>query len=448
MSGAFDVRTLYLIGAMACVVCAVSMLAMRRLHQPSRPGIVWGACAMAMIGLSLAGLALRGRIPDLLSYPVANALGSAGLVVLYESMRRLCHARPIPGIGAAVVVAIFAYQFWLGVSPEQHAQRLLATSLVQGGASAMMLPLLAGRLRADPRGPLLCAIALACIFVIAHAARTVSVLTAGVPTSAGGVFVDSPLHATVFALFVLAPMVQAMVMISLVNGRIARELRELATTDELTGLATRRHFFESAHAMLAAGPARRAVTGLLMIDVDRFKLVNDHHGHQVGDRVLAHVAETLREALGPADEAGRYGGEEFCAVLQRATEGDVVRTAQAVCEAVRQRPFRGEACRIDLSVSIGVATTAEVQGLDPLLVAADRRVYMAKALGRDRVADRGTPAPAAARRASDLPMDTRSGCEPGATSATGARTTGGHGVLVPTPAPVPAREAEPEVVAP
>jgi diguanylate cyclase (GGDEF)-like protein len=262
------------------------------------------------------------------------------------------------------------------------------------------------------------------------------------------VFVDSPLHATVFALFVLAPMVQAMVMISLVNGRIARELRELATTDELTGLATRRHFFESAHAMLAAGPARRAVTGLLMIDVDRFKLVNDHHGHQVGDRVLAHVAETLREALGPADEAGRYGGEEFCAVLQRATEGDVVRTAQAVCEAVRQRPFRGEACRIDLSVSIGVATTAEVQGLDPLLVAADRRVYMAKALGRDRVADRGTPAPAAARRASDLPMDTRSGCEPGATSATGARTTGGHGVLVPTPAPVPAREAEPEVVAP
>jgi diguanylate cyclase (GGDEF)-like protein len=422
MSVPFDTRTIFLIGAMTSLVCAITMTTTRRLHRPSQAGVAWGALGIACIGLSMLGLALRGRIPDLLSYPVANALGSCALVVLYESTRRLCQVRPLPWLAASAVAAIFGFQFWLGSSPEHHQLRLMATSAIQGSCSALMVPLLLRRLRRDPPAPVMAAAALASGFVIAHAIRIASMLVGGVGTSPGGQHIEDSLQATVFALFALAPMAHAMVLMSLVNGRIAAELRTLASTDELTGLSTRRLFFERAREMLAQGARSGAVTGLMMIDVDRFKLINDRYGHQVGDRVLAHIAATLRASLGPHDEAGRYGGEEFCAVLQRATDGDLRRTALAACEAVRSRPFAIEGQPIRLSVSIGIASTDEFTELDPLLVAADRRVYLAKALGRDRVVDRHTPAPVASRRAGDLQVDPVTRPMPGA--ATPAEPSG------------------------
>ncbi len=411
MTGQFDIRTLFLAGALTSLSCAVTIFAMRRLHRPSIPAVAWGALGLACMGLSMLGIALRGQVPGFVTYTLANTLGPIGAVVFYESTRRLCHARPLPWVAAGASAAIFAFQVWLGDGPQPNVERLLMTSFVQGGCCVLMIPLLVRRLRLDPPVPVACAIALVSTIAVAHAARSVSILAFGVQTSPGGEYAIGGLQAAVAGMFTLAPMLYAMNLTAWVNARMGAELRRWATTDELTGLASRRTIFQRARELLAPGAGRGpGVTGLLMIDLDFFKQVNDRHGHRVGDRVLAHVACTLQRALRPGDEIGRYGGEEFCAIVRRPDDAGVHAAADAVCAAVRDDPFVSDGVRIDLSVSIGVATSAQTADFDELLSVADRLLYLAKALGRDRVATALTPRPPHVRRADDLkaPREARS----------------------------------------
>jgi diguanylate cyclase (GGDEF)-like protein len=123
-----------------------------------------------------------------------------------------------------------------------------------------------------------------------------------------------------------------------------------------------------------------------MIDIDHFKAVNDRHGHDTGDRALAHVAWLMAQALGPADLPGRFGGEEFVVLLPAAR----LEQAQAQAERLRQR-VRGQPLELDggplaLSVSIGVAEWAGPdEDIARLLARADEALYRAKHQGRDRV---------------------------------------------------------------
>jgi diguanylate cyclase (GGDEF)-like protein len=381
----FDIRTLFLAGSLTSFLSATMLFVMRRLHRRSEPAVRWGAFGLVLSALAMLCVALRGLLPEFVSWVGANTLGPAGMFVLYEAVRRLCHARPRPLLAAGATAAMFAFQAWLGDDPAQQAPRLLATASAQALTAALMVPLLLRRVGRDPAGPVSAAIALALAFVVANGARALWILLNGVSMTADGRYAAGALQAGVGTLFVLGPMVQAMVVMSWVNGRVAAELRSLASTDPLTGLGTRRSFFSAAREALARGLPDDRVGGLLMIDLDDFKRINDRHGHRVGDRALAHFAATLRRALQPGDLAGRYGGEEFCALLARPRAEDVARTAESIRAAVAGAQFEHEGEAIALSVSIGVATTADALEFEPLLAIADRRVYLAKSMGRDRV---------------------------------------------------------------
>ncbi len=405
-----DIRTVYFIGALTSLICAAMLFASRHLHRRSQSGVAWGGAGLLMIGLAMMGFSLRGAVPNLLSYQVANTLGSLGVVMLYESTRRLCFARPMPWLAGAVGAGLFAVHLWLGDSPEAHAERLLATSLVQGACAVMTLPLLIGRIGKDPAIPIHSAIAFTCVALLIHVVRTIVVLSTGVATSSGGMFVAGPLQGAVAALFSMLPMIHAMVVLGWINGRIAVELRQMATVDELTGLATRRHFFALTRERLDPVRTGREAFGLLMLDLDGFKQINDRHGHGTGDRVLAHFAAVLGDALADGDEAGRYGGEEFCALLRRDSEDALRASAEAIRQAVRSSPLIEGDETIHISVSIGVASTHESTALEDLLVIADRRVYLAKAMGRDRVVDRRTGTSHGGRTASDAAGDGTATC--------------------------------------
>ncbi len=168
-----------------------------------------------------------------------------------------------------------------------------------------------------------------------------------------------------------------------------RTLHALATTDVLTGIANRRHLFE-----LGDQETRRALRygkplAVLMIDIDRFKQVNDRWGHPGGDRVIRHVADQLRGLLRAVDRCGRIGGEEFAAILPE-TDAD---GAKLVAERLRAAIEASEAVRDDdgqairHTVSIGIATLAPNDtAFDALLQRADRALYRAKGLGRNQFA--------------------------------------------------------------
>ena len=398
-----DLRTLYLVGAAASAICAVSLLGARRTHAPSAPALIWGACSQLLVSLSLLISALPATQPGTSLQILADAGGTAGLVMLYESVRRLCLLPPRPHLAVGVVITLVGLHMALsGLSAPVDELYPQIGSVIQGGFAALMLPVLGRRLALDPRGPMTAAIALAGFLVFAHLFRLswVGVFSGAGLTGPG--FSGSVIESLLAALCSLSPLMHALVTISCVNGRLAGELRRAASTDELTGLSTRRDLFTSARASLLT---QRHRTALLMIDIDWFKQVNDRHGHKVGDRVLAHFAAVLRDALPGCDLVARYGGEEFCALIERDSEALVHQEALALCERVRAHPFQAENLRIPLTVSIGVAQGREAATIEELFAMADRRVYLAKAMGRDRVVDRRSarPAPGAEPTRSDEP---------------------------------------------
>ncbi len=162
--------------------------------------------------------------------------------------------------------------------------------------------------------------------------------------------------------------------------RLEDELRRSARVDALTGVHNRAHFAELAEARLAERPH-----GLVLLDADHFKQVNDGHGHAVGDAVLVELAARLRGVLGPDDCLGRWGGEEFAVLLAGVlTDAELQARAERLREAVAARPFIAGAVAIEQTISLGAVRG---QGsLDVLAEAADRRLYAAKRLGRNRVA--------------------------------------------------------------
>jgi diguanylate cyclase (GGDEF)-like protein len=167
----------------------------------------------------------------------------------------------------------------------------------------------------------------------------------------------------------------------------ADHYREIATTDFLTGLLSRRRFVELAEAAWRQAAADGGQFALMMVDIDHFKLINDLHGHPAGDKVLAAVAARLREHLRHGDLIGRYGGEEFVALVSGESTQAWLRIAERFRSAVAQAPFEIDAHQLGVTISVGLATfVATSQCSFPELVErADEALYAAKRFGRDQV---------------------------------------------------------------
>lgn len=169
--------------------------------------------------------------------------------------------------------------------------------------------------------------------------------------------------------------------------RLEAELREMAATDFLTGLANRRHFLarlEQELARIQRLEEHRA--SVLMLDSDHFKRVNDTFGHATGDNVLRHLAVLMQKGLRKVDIAGRVGGEEFAIILPGADLPAAEVFAERLRKKVAGTPMAQEDRAIPLTVSIGVTgMKASDTSADDALVRADRALYRAKECGRNKV---------------------------------------------------------------
>jgi diguanylate cyclase (GGDEF)-like protein len=177
---------------------------------------------------------------------------------------------------------------------------------------------------------------------------------------------------------------------------LERRLREslsreeaLATRDSLTGLPNRRALHERARVELSRAARTKTSLGVIMVDLDHFKRINDQFGHAAGDQALRRVAEVLQKTQRDYDYTGRWGGEEFLVILPSASLEQAGLVAERIRSAIHSIELQvGGPSPVRLRASLGVAAagpTAFPSGIDELLERADDAMYRAKQEGRDRV---------------------------------------------------------------
>lgn len=154
---------------------------------------------------------------------------------------------------------------------------------------------------------------------------------------------------------------------------------EMAVTDQLTGLRNRRYVRRHLDGLL-----RTEEAAVLLVDIDKFKSINDTYGHNVGDVALRDVAERLRIQLRAADVVARYGGEEFLAVLTGAPSAYALLVADRLREAIAAEPVRSGDIVVPITISIGVAVGGPGLPAEQLIGSADEALYRAKRDGRNR----------------------------------------------------------------
>lgn len=166
-----------------------------------------------------------------------------------------------------------------------------------------------------------------------------------------------------------------------------RTLAKQATRDELTGLLNRRGFFATAIQFASLAQRNKSTVGLLMMDLDYFKSINDRLGHKAGDHVLKEAARIISNSLRTSDVVGRYGGEEFIVLLPSTAPSMTAAVAEKIRHSIENSPVDGIPLTISIGFAEGMIDNAPDEDLQTLILHADKALYEAKNSGRNKAVE-------------------------------------------------------------
>jgi diguanylate cyclase (GGDEF)-like protein len=166
--------------------------------------------------------------------------------------------------------------------------------------------------------------------------------------------------------------------------RYQRQLFESALRDGLTGTFNRRYFEDRLHTEMRFAARHAKSVGLLFVDIDHFKKINDSHGHQAGDFVLSAVAREMTATVRMEDVIARYGGEEFAIICRETEPAGLQVLAERLRAAIERKRFEHDGMVIPVTVSVGAAVDPRLADPQALIAAADAAMYEAKRAGRNR----------------------------------------------------------------
>lgn len=343
----------------------------------------WGLATALVAAAFLVVLATTapGDYLGLATGFLAYGLAGLGLSLLWIGLRRFDGRRIPPVLAAASTLA--APLTYCGILAATGAPNLAFSGVFAGLAVPCVIAvvdLLAapGRRRLASRTVAAGALAVFVAGFIAAALVSLDETGGAIPAVGSDVLI--------LAVDQVACLFSNVALIAMAGERARAELEWLATRDPLTGLLNRRGLLLEASRHLAGPPAQRLPLGVLVADIDAFKLVNDHHGHATGDAVLAHFAAMTRDLFGTSELVGRYGGEEFICVLPGCGLEEVRRMAERLRQATEREAFPTADSSLHLTVSIGIAAVQPSEdSIMPAVARADTALYEAKRSGRNRV---------------------------------------------------------------
>lgn len=377
-----DTPTLvFSIGALALFMAVFSFNTAKALPGSDMGLRSWGLAMLALCGCFMLFF-LRGHAPLALTFVLANTLLLLSSAFCVNAHARLLEqATPWRTLALVNVLGVLGtlpvYGGWV---PRQLA--ILTVSLTLGVNFAISARMIRRRVPGGSSRAGLLAVGILASMAGACSLRGIYSISG----ERASMLINSQLLPQVGALLLgaLFTVGSSLGFLAMVNERQRRELEARSRRDELTGLLNRNAFFDAAQAYVAGPGGERF--GVVMMDIDWFKKINDRYGHAAGDTTLAQLGRLISQHTRLTDLAGRYGGEEFCLLLKDCTLAEAQRVAQKlVSEAARQsvRLPGGEALHFTLS-----AGYAQRQGpderLEQVINRADQALYEAKHAGRNR----------------------------------------------------------------
>lgn len=381
-----DVRTIMLVLA-ALTLMFSGLLALAGKHSSNIKGV--GHWALASL-LTASGFGFSYSFsttsPSQQPWPIilASVLIASGLCLQYCGLQRF-KDKPINWRFAAIAVsAVLLSGIWFTGIHNDVMNRAIANSII----FAIIFAACARELLIPAESPLRIAYWLTgtgfCAFSVLTLARAVILWQSSAESY--GLFQNIPINPLTFLGVCLLQFTTMFGFVLMLDYRLVGELNKLASLDSLTGAFNRRRLEEEASRLQARCIRTGDPMTVVMIDVDHFKKVNDRYGHQVGDDVLRHVAKTIGTAIREDDYFARYGGEEFCILLPSTTEDVAYVIGERLRQLYADNAFLFNGHRLQSTISIGIADSADVGADFKLLVqAADKALYQAKQSGRNFV---------------------------------------------------------------
>ncbi|MCW5596093.1 MAG: GGDEF domain-containing protein [Rhodocyclaceae bacterium] len=379
-----DARTILLLMAFTAVPTALVLLAVARFYSAQVRGVKhWTGANIALaIGLVLLGLSHTAN--DLPARVLGNTLLVLTAALYYLAIMRLLNEKPRTRLAWATV-CLSGVTFAMLWATNGHYRLAVATLsvaliLLTGLSAARLLLPASGERRVSHRFTGLLFL-LGCILM---AVRLVHILFS--PSPPAHLFAADFWHGIILGGAHITVMLMSLGFALMIVDQLASELNRLATLDALTGIGNRRVFYTRAEAELARCRRKSTPLSLLMIDLDRFKAINDALGHAAGDEALRRFASLVGPHLREYDFFARLGGEEFVVLLPDATEEFALAIAERLRELTETEHLPSPAFPVPTTASIGVAQLhADETAIDPLLHRADQALYAAKRGGRNRV---------------------------------------------------------------
>ena len=365
-------------------LAGVMLLVLSSLARSEVAGVREWRQANLLAVVALVLFAARGRIPDLLSIEAANGLYMGAITMSYVGFLRFL-GRRVPWAwlagGALVAMSGLVFFHYVIASP---ALRIVSMSIYHC-AICLAIGISLGP-PAEPRlrYPFAFTRGAALVLAAAHVWRaSFYALDAYRPYS---LLEGSSYNQLFFAIGTLVLPLLTLGGVMMANGRLIAANAYAADHDHLTGAASRRAFFAHAGRELARAERHGSGVGLLLLDADHFKRINDTYGHAVGDLVLRDLVERTGHAIRKIDYCARLGGEEFAVLLPDSDERTVHAVAQRLRATLERAPQTvSGAAGVSYTVSIGLAMLQPGETISSLLARADLALYAAKTGGRNRV---------------------------------------------------------------
>ena len=378
-----DIRSIYqiatvIVGFLSIYLCLIQV------STPNLRGTGWVSLGYACAACGTALISLRGHIPDILSITLANMLVLMLNVGFYWGVADLLYAaRSRRWLLPVSLLPLLLVQCYYTFVHNLLAPRIISQSIVIALHCVLIILLL---LRNGSPRTLLPRWGLASVFCCWAGFQFLRIhLT---PLHRG--MATMPDEQLVSPYLLLAPVLCAVIaglsFVWLAMSQLQHELELLSETDALTGLMNRRALERLATREIAIARRRRAPLALIILDLDRFKRVNDNHGHVAGDAALVSAARSISDGMREVDLLARYGGEEFVALLPDTTQDEAIEVAERLRAGLERLTIHHQRKEIRLSASFGVTTMTQNDiCMEEILHRGDIALYQAKHNGRNQV---------------------------------------------------------------